>query len=163
VPSHDPFAGFRIDPLDVSRDLDGYIAVDRASFMNPTPRESIEWEAHNSDVVRSYVLRAPDGAIVGFCASWLVFDELHINSLAVRPEWRRRGLARFLLAEVIARTTREGAERATLEVRESNVPARRLYEGFGFTQVAVRRRYYTNPLEDALVLWMDLRPDRPAR
>jgi ribosomal-protein-alanine N-acetyltransferase len=160
VSSRDSFAGFRVDPLDVERDLEGFLAVDHASFLNPTSRESIEWEARNSDVARGYVLRAPDGGIIGLCTAWLIFDELHINSLAVLPEWRQRGLATYLLAEVVAIAKSEGAERATLEVRESNVPARRLYEGFGFTQVAVRRRYYTNPVEDALILWMDLPRDR---
>lgn len=150
--------GFRVEPMDLARDLDGIVAVDRASFNNPTPRESIEWEARHSDVARVHVLLAPDGTVVGFAASWVILDELHVNSLAVLPEWRGRGLASFLLTEVVAAGRREGVRRATLEVRESNLAARRLYGSFGFRQVAVRRRYYTNPMEDALILWLDLTP-----
>ena len=142
--------------MNLARDLDGIVAVDAASFNNPTPREAIAWEARHSDVARMHVLRAPDDTVVGFAASWVIFDELHINSLAVLPGWRGRGLAWFLLGEVVAASRREGVTRATLEVRESNLAARRLYESFGFRQVAVRRRYYTNPVEDALILWLDL-------
>jgi ribosomal-protein-alanine N-acetyltransferase len=146
--------------MDVARDLDGIAAVDGASFTNPTPRGALEWEARNSDVARFFVLRAPDGAVAGFCASWIIFDELHINSLAIHPEWRGRGLASYLLTEVVAAARREGAMQATLEVRESNLPARRLYERFGFRRIAARRQYYTNPVEDALVLWLELSAER---
>ena len=92
---------------------------------------------------------------MAYCAAWLVFDELHINNLAVAPAWRRRGLGAALLSEVLARTAREGAHRATLEVRASNLAARGLYERFGFRTVTARRGYYTNPVEDALVLWRE--------
>jgi ribosomal-protein-alanine N-acetyltransferase len=86
---------------------------------------------------------------------WLIFDELHINNLAVLPEWRRRGVASALLRHVLAEGAAGGATRATLEVRASNVPAIALYEGFGFVTRGRRPRYYTNPAEDALILWLD--------
>jgi ribosomal-protein-alanine N-acetyltransferase len=82
-----------------------------------------------------------------------VVDELHINSLAVDPDFRRRGIARQLLAFVIGAAIRDGAASATLEVRESNQAGRALYAGMGFAVEGVRRGYYDNPREDALVLW----------
>ena len=149
-------AGFRVERMQVERDLDGIMAVEVACFVNHTTRAAFEWEARHSDVSRVYVLRGERGTIVGFCAVWVVFDELHVNSLAILPEWRGRGLASGLLAFVLDASRAEGARRATLEVRASNTPARALYERFGFTQAGLRRGYYTNPPEDALILWLDL-------
>jgi ribosomal-protein-alanine N-acetyltransferase len=145
-------------PMVLERDLDGILAVDAASFSNPWTREMFTWEARNSDVARLHVYRGTDGAVIGYCATWLIFDELHINNLAVLPAWRRRGVAGELLQFALARAVAEGARRATLEVRASNLPARRLYERFGFRPAGVRKGYYTNPAEDALILWCELVP-----
>jgi ribosomal-protein-alanine N-acetyltransferase len=149
---------WEIGPMAIERDLDGILAVDRASFTNPWTREMFEWEAAHSDVARVYVVRAGEAGIIAYCAVWIVIDELHINNLAVLPGWRRRGVARALLATVLAEARRLGAVRATLEVRASNQAARSLYERAGFRPAGLRRGYYTNPVEDALVLWCDLAP-----
>lgn len=149
-------AGFTVERMVLERDLDGIMAVEAASFANHASREAFEWEARHSDVARVHVLREPGGTVVAFCAAWVIFDELHINSLAVAPEWRQRRLGSALLAAVFEASRREGARRATLEVRASNLPACRLYERSGFRQVAVRRDYYTNPVEDALILWTEI-------
>ncbi len=83
----------------------------------------------------------------------MVFDELHINSLAVDDAWRRRGVARRLLETCCRKPSRPARTAATLEVRRSNEAARALYEGLGFQVDAVRRDYYQQPREDALILW----------
>jgi ribosomal-protein-alanine N-acetyltransferase len=145
-----------IEPMSLERDLDGILAVDAASFANPWTRDMFTWEAHNSDVARTYVYRSDEAGVVGYCAVWHVFDELHINNLAVLPAWRRRGVATELLTFALARAVEGGARRATLEVRASNVAARRLYERFGFRTAGVRKGYYTNPVEDADILWCEL-------
>jgi [ribosomal protein S18]-alanine N-acetyltransferase len=144
-----------IGPSEIARDLDDILDIDSASFTNSWTREMFEWEAHNSDVARVFVARQPgaSGRVVAYCAVWVIFDELHINNLAVLPEWRRRGVAKRLLRYVLERTAADGAVCATLEVRQSNEAARRLYERFGFAATGVRPGYYSNPIEDALVLW----------
>jgi ribosomal-protein-alanine N-acetyltransferase len=83
----------------------------------------------------------------------MVLDELHINNLAVRDDFRGRGVGTALLEHVIGDGASRGAERATLEVRRSNAPARRLYERLGFEVAATRPNYYVSPAEDALILW----------
>jgi ribosomal-protein-alanine N-acetyltransferase len=93
--------------------------------------------------------------VIAYCAVWLIFDELHINNLAVLPDWRRQGVASWLLAHVLHAGEASGAARGTLEVRASNAPAIALYEGFGFRERGRRPRYYTNPTEDALILWRE--------
>jgi len=144
-----------IDRFSPARDLEAMLEIEAASFTNPTTREMLVWEIEHSDVARIYVARTTEEPIVGVCSCWLVFDELHINTLAVRPAWRRRGIARQLLVEVLGRSAAEGARRATLEVRRSNEAARRLYAGLGFEERGVRPGYYTRPPEDALILWRE--------
>jgi len=146
----DPPLEFR--RADLGRDLDGILAVDAATFERPWTRAMYEWEWTHSDVARFYVARSA-GAVVAYCAGWIIFDELHVNNLAVDPPWRRRGVASALLTFVLEAAAAEGATRATLEVRRSNEPALRLYERFGFAYAGVRTAYYRQPIEDALVLW----------
>ena len=148
-------ADLSFEVMVLERDLGGVLAVDDASFVNHWTREMFEWEAAHSDVARVFVARTPQGEIVAYCAVWMIFDELHVNNLAVLPVWRRQGVASRLLAHVIAEGERAGAVRATLEVRASNAPAIALYTGFGFEPRGRRPRYYTNPEEDALVLWRE--------
>jgi [ribosomal protein S18]-alanine N-acetyltransferase len=141
----------------LARDLDGILAVDAATFERPPTREAYLWEAENSDVSRFWIAR--DGErVVAYCVGWVIFDELHVNNLAVDPGWRRRGVGGALLGFVLTAAAAEGAVRATLEVRRSNDAARRLYERFGFACAGVRAGYYREPAEDALVLW---RPQGP--
>lgn len=136
-------------------DLDAIAALEAESFTNPWTREMLAREIAQSDVTRLYVMRLPDRRLVAFCTCWLIYDELHINTMAVSLGWRRRGLARRLLEYVLHDAAIAGARRATLEVRRSNEAALKLYEHLGFSVCAVRPRYYTQPEEDALILWRD--------
>ena len=112
-------------------------------------------ELENVGVSFCYLARDESGHALGFCSFWRVLDELHINNLAVAHAYRRRGIATALLTFVLNEGARLGAHRATLEVRRSNDAARQLYERLGFVAAGVRRAYYTNPIEDALVLWRE--------
>jgi ribosomal-protein-alanine N-acetyltransferase len=144
-----------IDPLGGDSDLDGVLAVEAESFTNPWTREMYAWELQNRSVCHIYLVRTADCPVAGFCAFWLVFDEIHINNVAILPHFRGMGIGTTLLHHVLAEATRLGAKRATLEVRASNDAARRLYERLGFHVAATRRNYYTNPVEDAMILWHD--------
>ena len=150
---------WQIELLTSPKDIDEVLAIERASFTNPWTREMYLAELENRGVSFCYVARAPDGRMAGFCSFWRILDELHINNLAVAPEFRRAGVATALLDRVLREGRKLGVRRATLEVRRSNEIARSLYEQFGFTVAGVRRAYYTQPVEDALVLWRDARPD----
>lgn len=141
-----------VERLATPADLDGVIAIEQASFNNPTTREWYEAELRRPAVCFIYGLRTTEAPVAAFCAFWLVADQAHINNLAVRPELRRQGLASQLLEAVIAEAAHLGAAVITLEVRRSNEPALRLYTGAGFREAGVRKNYYTNPVEDALLL-----------
>ena len=137
------------------RDLDDVSALEAICFTNPWTRAMLGHEVHESQVARVYVLRDGSLGIAAFCMCWVIADELHINTIAVDPTKRRAGLATALMRHVMADAASAGATRATLEVRASNAPARRLYERLGFVESAVRPLYYTQPEEDAIVLWRE--------
>lgn len=133
-------------------DLSEISTLQAKTFTNPWSAESLRWELANTDVARLYVMRS-DGAVVGYCACWVIFDELHINSLAIDPDRRRQGLASRLLRAVQRDAVAAGATKATLEVRRSNKPAIELYERLGYAVEGIRKDYYEQPREDALILW----------
>jgi ribosomal-protein-alanine N-acetyltransferase len=139
-------------------DVPALLALERLCFSQP-------WTARNfrdamADPERGLllVLRAPfarpDPArgVLAYCSFQTVVDEMHIHNLAVDPARQGRGLGRRLLQLALDLGARRGAERALLEVRQSNWAAQRLYRSLGFQGVAVRRGYYTFPSEDALIL-----------
>lgn len=99
--------------------------------------------------------RDPRAGIRAYGSFRLVLDEMHVMNVAVAPGQRRRGLARWLLAFAMRKAARAGARRALLEVRAGNAEALALYESLGFHRVGVRRGYYRDPLEDALLLSRD--------
>lgn len=149
-----------IERVSSGHDLDDVAALEAACFTNPWTREMLERELHRSDVARVYVLKDGAGGVAAFCTCWIILDELHINTIGVDPARRRQGLASTLMRHVMEAAARSGARRATLEVRASNNAARRLYERLGFVESAVRPQYYSQPEEDAIILWRDgLAPD----
>lgn len=144
-----------VEPLTSPEELDGLLAVEEASFTNPWTREMYRAELDNQGLSYFFLAKNEAQRIVGFCSFWRVLDELHINNLAVLPEYRRQGVASAILTRVFAEARLLGVHRATLEVRRSNSVAQHLYERFGFTVAGVRRGYYRQPEEDALVLWRE--------
>jgi ribosomal-protein-alanine N-acetyltransferase len=144
-----------IERLADEQDLEGVLTVESESFTNPWTRDMYAWELQNRSMCHILLVRTPDCRVAGFCAFWLVFDEIHINNIAMRPGFRAQGIGTALLRQVLAEGRHMGARRATLEVRASNEGARRLYERMGFYVAGVRRNYYSEPVEDALILWRD--------
>lgn len=92
------------------------------------------------------------GEIVGYAGMWIMVDEAHITTIAIREAWRGKGLGELLLASLIAAAAEAGAERVTLEVRVSNETAQNLYRKYGFRQEGLRRRYYSDNNEDAHIM-----------
>jgi ribosomal-protein-alanine N-acetyltransferase len=145
----------RIVPMTSADQIASVLAIEEASFTSPWTREMYLSELENRNVSFCFLASYEEGPPVGFCSFWRVLDELHINNLAVLPDFRHRGVGSELLQFVLREGAALGALRATLEVRRSNTPALMLYERFGFTVAGIRRDYYTNPQEDALILWKE--------
>ncbi len=140
-------------------DLDAVVAIEAASFTSPWPREIFRQELHDPDLAHLFVARVAagerQGHIAGYACAWLITDELHITNFAVHPDFRRQHVGQQLLAGVLTRARELGARQAILEVRASNRGAQRLYARFGFAPVAVRKRYYSDNHEDAIVMFLD--------
>lgn len=137
-------------PMRRERDLMQVLAIERLVFTRPWTRMMFARMFDRAIGTHAFVARS-DGQVIGYCVGQIVVDELHIHTLAVHPRWRGRGLARGLLARVLREAAGRGAASASLEVRRSNSAAQRLYETAGFIRSGVRRAYYPDPVEDALL------------
>jgi ribosomal-protein-alanine N-acetyltransferase len=136
-------------------DIDAVLALEAVAFADPWTRPAFEaalTERHS----RFRVARSLDGTLLGYVIAWFVLDEGEIANLAVVPAARRRGVACALLETIISEARESHIARLFLEVRESNVAARALYASRGFTPIARRARYYRKPVEDAIVLRLEL-------
>lgn len=132
-------------------DLDVVQAIERASFSSPWPPNAYRSELQTNRLANYLVARADD-EIVGYGGMWLMVDEAHITTFAVHPAWRRQRIGERLLLAFLDLALARQAHEATLEVRLSNLPARRLYEKYGFRPVGLRPRYYSDDNEDALIM-----------
>ena len=143
----------RIVPMQVA-DLPAIHAIERASFDSPWPVDAYRSELETNRLAQYLVAHADDG-IAAYGGMWLMVDEAHIITFAVHPAWRRQHIGERLLLALLDVALDGGASEATLEVRLSNLPARRLYEKFGFRPVGLRPRYYSDNGEDALIMTTD--------
>jgi ribosomal-protein-alanine N-acetyltransferase len=151
-----------IRPMQLA-DLEQVHQIDTASFSLPWPRSSFLFELNENPVSRSWVVECEllDGQrkIIAVLVLWLIIDEAHIATIAVHPDYRRRGIGRRLLVHALLEAAREGAQRSFLEVRRANTAAQDLYQRFGFTIVGIRPHYYRDNGEDAIL--MNLEPIQP--
>jgi len=132
-------------------DLGAVEEIERQSFTTPWPPNAYRSELENNRLAHYLVARF-DEQIVGFAGLWMMVDEAHITTFAVRQGWRRQGIGERLLLALFDMARARHAQVATLEVRPSNVAARRLYEKYGFALTGIRPRYYSDDNEDALIM-----------
>jgi [ribosomal protein S18]-alanine N-acetyltransferase len=132
-------------------DLEAVHAIEREAFSTPWPANAYRQELETNRLAHYIVARWGE-EIIGFAGIWLLVDEAHVTTFATRHDWRRRGVGERLLLALLDLARNRGASEATLEVRPSNAPARRLYEKYGFREVGIRPRYYTDNKEDALIM-----------
>ncbi len=148
-----PPVRLRIEAMRVG-DLPAVQAIEAASFTMPWPPHAYRSELETNRLAQYLVVRAGD-ELVAYAGIWLMVDEAHITTFAVHPAWRRRGIGERLLLSVLDVAIARHAREATLEVRLSNLPARKLYEKHGFRPVGIRPRYYSDNGEDALIMTTD--------
>jgi ribosomal-protein-alanine N-acetyltransferase len=140
-------------------DLQPVLDIEYLSFTSPWPRDIFLGELRGSDIARLFVARVLEGdqqgRVVAYSCTWIIAGEMHITSFAVHPQFRRQHVGQQLMAGVLARALEAGCRQAVLEVRASNHGAQRLYSRFGFAPVAVRKRYYADNDEDAIIMFLD--------
>lgn len=143
---------YRLMNLD---DIPTIVDIERESFSAPWSAEAFRTELAQN-LFAKYMIMELDGVIVGYGGMWLIIDEAHITNIAVRTPYRGRGYGELLLRELMKTALWLGARRMTLEVRVSNEVAQSLYRKMGFYPSGVRPAYYSDNLEDALIMWVEL-------
>lgn len=136
-------------------DLSSVLAIEQVSFSTPWSIHSFATELRDNDYARYHCLEV-EGQVIGYMGLWFILDEGHITNVAIVPSRRGQRWGEFLMRSVMHKMALEGMERVTLEVRVSNDPARRLYERLGFKTAGIRKRYYVDTQEDALIMWVEL-------
>ena len=124
--------------------------LEKRCFSDPWSEKSIASELENP--LSLWLVAVEAGEVVGYVGSQTVLGETDMMNLAVAPEARRQGTGRALVLALVEALTEKGSRSLMLEVRVSNIPAQKLYESLGFSQVGRRPKYYVNPREDALIL-----------
>jgi ribosomal-protein-alanine N-acetyltransferase len=132
-------------------DLPAIHAIEQASFTSPWPPHAYQSELESNRLAHYLVARVGD-TVVGYGGMWLMVDEAHITTFAVHPAWRHQKIGERLILAFLDLASDRDAHEATLEVRLSNLPARKLYEKYGFRPVGLRPRYYSDDNEDALIM-----------
>lgn len=138
-------------------DLDGVMAIEGVSFSTPWTRKLFEEEIARAFSDALVAVPGDGEEVLGYAICWTVADESHLLNIAVRPDARGGGVGSALLRECIHRSARAGADRIHLEVRAGNGPAIRMYEREGFSFQGVRRGYYADTGEDAVLLSREIR------
>ena len=137
-------------------DIDGILNVSSLSFSIPWSKTSYIQELSNP--IAKYLVAKVDNNIIGFAGTWIILDEAHITNIAVHPNYRKQGIASKLLEELINYCKNKNCTASTLEVRSSNIAAQNLYKKYGFSEAGIRKSYYEDNKEDAILMWLRENP-----
>jgi len=139
-------------------DIEAVQEIDGLSFANPWPIHSYEFEILKNENSRSWVFEEKSDSekrIIAMAVVWHIIDEAHIGTIAVHPNFRKESVGKLFLACILYEAVNENIEKCFLEVRESNLAAQKMYNGFGFIVDGVRKRYYSDNHEDALMMCLE--------
>ncbi len=133
------------------KDVNRVHEIECTCFRSPWSKLALAGELRNE--VAHYLVMEADGVICGYGGMWLLFEEAHVTNVAIMPEYRGQGRGKRLMLAMMRHAIKRGAEKMTLEVREGNLVAQRLYAKLGFEQNGFRKGYYSDTGEGALILW----------
>lgn len=132
-------------------DLEQVSAMEAACFSMPWSKKSFEENLNRSDAV--YMVARDGDKVLGYCGAYVILNEADINQVTVEPLHRKKGVGGKMLAALLDKLGKAGADAVTLEVRKSNEAAIALYESMGFVTEGIRKNFYEKPVEDALIMW----------
>ena len=145
-----PFPNVQVDSMQES-DLPAVMEIEQRSFSCPWEEASFREGLRQGNHCVYFLVTRHHQNPIAFINFWVVEDDAHIANFAVSPDYRNRGVGKYLFAKSLAHIRKLGGGRVSLEVRVSNIPAQRLYRQFGFRIVAIREKYYMDNREDAYV------------
>jgi len=147
-----------VQPIRISTmrhsDIEAVARLERVCQPLPWSANAYTTELNNPNAYYA-AAKTSDGDLAGYGGIWVIMDEMHVTNLGTKPELRGRKIAERLLIVLIKEGIARGATRATLEVRESNIAAQRLYKKYGFLDVAMRKQYYSDNRENAYIMWAE--------
>ena len=133
-------------------DIEELYEVELTSFNDPWSKESFKDELNNE--IAHYLVGSINNKVVAYIGAWFILDEAHITNVAVKSDFRRQKIAKQLITAFIVLAKKHQITSITLEVRASNIPAQSLYQQFGFEKQGLRKRYYADNNEDAIIMWL---------
>jgi ribosomal-protein-alanine N-acetyltransferase len=133
-------------------DIEELYEVELTSFTDPWSKESFKDELNNE--IAHYLVGSINNKVVAYIGAWFILDEAHITNVAVKSDFRRQKIAKQLITAFIVLAKKHQITSITLEVRASNIPAQSLYQQFGFEKQGLRKRYYADNNEDAIIMWL---------
>lgn len=144
---------FQIEKMQKTH-IDDVLDICAHSFATPWSRTSFLNELNN--VFANYLVAIHNNKVIGFAGTWIILDESHITNIAVSPNFRKMGVGKKLLEALVNQGISKGVVAFTLEVRESNIAAQNLYSSHGFITEGIRKNYYEDNKENALIMWKRL-------
>ncbi len=135
--------------------LDDIIKVEEKAYGEHHWSKESFFNELNNDLAKYFCALDENGTLTGYCGCWQILEEAHITNIAVSPDFRRRRIGEALLTAIIKSCYKEKIKYLTLEVRVSNEPAIKLYEKYGFKSLGIRKGYYQDNNEDALIMWTE--------
>jgi ribosomal-protein-alanine N-acetyltransferase len=141
-----------VSPMKIE-DLEEVLDIEVLSFPTPWSRNAFLYELLENERAVYYVVHNSMNKLIAYIGMWIIFDEGHITNLAVHPAYRHQGVAKFLFHNFIKVAREKNVKHLTLEVRRSNTVAQELYQKMGFVHMGVRKKYYLDNNEDALIMW----------
>ncbi|HLS60026.1 MAG TPA: ribosomal protein S18-alanine N-acetyltransferase [Virgibacillus sp.] len=136
-------------------DIDEVMEVEKASFTEPWPKEIFAQEVLKNDYAYYFIAQL-NNKVIGYAGMWVVIDDAQITNIAIIPQYRGLKIGEKLFEYVCQQAMKMSVKRLSLEVRVSNVIAQGMYRKFGFVPGGIRKNYYTDNQEDAIVMWVNL-------
>jgi len=147
-----------LDDVEISymtlEDIDDVMVVEKLSFTIPWSKNALIEEVLNNRMA-IYITAKVNGKAIGYAGMWKIFDEGHITNIAVHPEYRQNGIGSRLVEKLVDIAKERGIVKMTLEVRKSNLAAQALYCKYGFKEMGLRKGYYADNGEDAIIMWKE--------
>ncbi|HZJ83666.1 MAG TPA: ribosomal protein S18-alanine N-acetyltransferase [Clostridia bacterium] len=137
-----------------NQDIDDILYLETLCFSTPWSRGALKGEIESNHCARYMVIEKKD-RVIGYGGMWIILDEAHITNIAIHPKHRGQGLGEAIMKALIDTAIELKIDSMTLEVRVSNLVAKNLYRKLGFTEVGIRKGYYTDDGEDALIMWKE--------
>ncbi|HHX24142.1 MAG: ribosomal protein S18-alanine N-acetyltransferase [Tepidanaerobacteraceae bacterium] len=144
---------FTIDIMKI-QDLDEVMEVEKQCFTTPWSRYAFTCELRDNQFSQ-YIVARYDNKIIGYAGMWIILDEAHVTNIGVLSDYRGAGIGELLMRSLMNLAKDRGAKKMTLEVRKTNYVAQNLYSKLGFEPIGIRRGYYLDDGEDAVIMWKD--------